>query len=235
MVFQPCMLEQNAPRVTTMSLMADGHAILVTWTLRAWALVDAVTHGGIEFWDNGLERREDRVTLRIPVTHSGSMEWRNTLIALAALRQAVEALHSVDLSELRGDGGVQLAWIDALLLRFRATDIALVASPVFAAFIRCGSPEMFRRVSSAMLRAERTVKGGNHIPLTHGASCHNGTLHLLVGDDCACVGVSSMDIPQTDASGWVAHGHNLDTAHRMLLVLVALAALEDECRAASGN
>lgn len=235
MVFQPCMLERNAPRVMRLSLVADGHVVLVTWTLRAWALVDAVTRGAIEFWENGLERREDRVTLRIPITRSGSSEWRQTQVALATLRQAVEAFHHVDLSGLRDDDDVQLVWIDALLLRFHAADIALVASPRFASFIRAGSSEMFRRVSGAVMRAERTLLGMKNVPSTRGASCHNGTLHLLVGDDCACVGVGGADLPRSDSEGWVAHGHNLDTTHRILLVLVALAALEDECRAESCN
>ncbi len=235
MIIQSCMLEADAPRVMTMSLVADGHAVIVTFSLRAWTLIDAASQSTLEFWEGGLERRDDRITLRIPIHASGSPQWRHTQVALGTFRQIVEALRLVDLSGLREGGASQLVWIDALLVRFHAADIAVVASPTFAAFIRAGSTAMFQRVSAAMIRAERTMFSTNDVPRTRGASCHNGTLHLLVGNDCACVGVSNAELPRSDREGWVAHGHNLDTVHRILLVLVALAALEDECRAQQTN
>ncbi len=235
MIVQPCMKENNPPFLTTMSLAADGHAILVKWTLRAWALIDAVTRGDLEFREGELDRRDDHVVLRIPVAHIRSPEWKQTAFALAKLRVAVDAFRGVDLSELQEGVSGQLLWIDALILRFGVADISVAASGEFASFIRGASPDVFRDVASIMRRAEQTIRGDAVGFGTRSVAEYAGALHMSVGSDCACFGVSAADRGYGETTGWEAHGHNLQSVDRVLLVLVALAALEDACRAAQTN
>lgn len=235
MVVQPCMKGDCPPFLTTMSLAADGHAILVTWTLRAWTLIDAVTRGELELRENELDRRDDCVVLRIPVTHIRSPEWKQTTLALAMLRIAIDAFHGIDLSELQEGVSGQLLWIDALSLRYGVADLSVAASGEFASFIRGASPNVFRDVASAMRRAEQTMRGDVTGCGVRSVEEYSGALHMSVGSDCACFGVSDADRPREDGVGWEAHGHSLQSVDRVLLVLVALAALEDACRAAQTN
>ncbi len=235
MVFQPCMKEAKPPFASTLSLVADGHAVLVTWTLRTWALIDAVTCGGIEFRENELERRESHVVLRIPVARIGSQEWKKTTLALATLRVAVDAFRGLDLSELQDDTSGQLLWIDALVLRYGVADITVAASGRFARFIRAVRADVFRDVTSAVIRAERQMCGDSAAISSRSVEEYSGTLHMSVGINCACFGVADIDRPRDNNEGWEAHGHNLQSIDRILLVLVALAALEDACRAAQVN
>ncbi|MEK7632652.1 MAG: hypothetical protein AAB473_02580 [Patescibacteria group bacterium] len=195
------MMEPNPPRVTTLSLRADGSEILATWTLRAWVLIDAETRGSIVIGENGLERRNDCVALRIPIHPLKSEEWSQTQHALTLFRRMVDALRFVDVLNLGEHQSGQLVYIDALVLQPGISDISVLASPAFAAFIRLAPDDVFDRVSAAMIRAEETTSGPDVYPSARGASRCYGVLHLWVGDDCATVGVASVDLPCDAGAG----------------------------------
>ena len=81
-----------------------------------------------------------------------------------------------------------------------------------------------------MIREECVIQEMENVPRTRGASRSRAGLHLAVGDDCACFGVADVDRSRSERYGWEAHGHNLRFVSRIVIVLAALATLEDECR-----
>lgn len=91
---------------------------------------------------------------------------------------------------------------------------------------------MFARVTDAVRNADNAIRATLDRESVCVASRYNGALHLKVGNNCACLGVPYDEVRPNE--GWCANGHNLDYPDRILLVLVALAALEDEYRAARG-
>jgi hypothetical protein len=235
MVLQRCMMSPRPPRAMSMRMIADGHAILVAFTLRAWTLAEGAMREPIEFWPDGLERRDDAMILKIPIAPMSSQEWKGTQIALATLREIVSAFRGTDLSELAGEEDGQLLWIDGLTLLSGLADIAVLASPEFATFIRQAPQAVFDRTTLVMTDAERQITGKNDVSSTRGASRYNTALHLSVGEDCACLGVPAIECSTSGEEGWPAYGHSLRFVSRIMLVLVGLATLEDECRAAKAN
>lgn len=229
MVMQPCMMKPGTPKVSWLTLAADGSAVMARFTLRVWTLIEGAAPRGGRSWHN-VTHLQDGVLVRIPIVRSGAKEWAETLRALSTLKLIVFTLQWQELEELTDGSHDQLAWIDYLETSFDHSGVSVTVSPVFAAFIRSADPSVFERVSVAMRRAEGVMTDDEHVPLTHGASKHYGALHLSVGRDCACLGVSASELPQSDQEGWQAHSHNIGTARQIVLVLVALAALEDEYR-----
>lgn len=231
MVNQPCMMRPNAPYLSFMTLAADGAAVTVSFTLRAWTLVEAATLQTDPSWKRHVTRNEGHVSIRIPIVRSGTAEWFETVRILTTLNLIVFTLRWQKLDALVDEPNQQLVWIHALQIGTGNSGCSVLASPVFASFIREADDAVFARATAAMVRAERMLRGTEDIPLTRRVSKYHGALHLLVGDDCACLGVSACDLPQSEHEGWETHSHHLRSSHHILLVLVALAALEDEYRA----
>lgn len=230
MVNQPCMIQADAPNVCAMSLATDRSAVLIRFSGRAWTMLESATRQPNPPWMRHVAHVDGGMLMRVPIARIGSEAWTEVVLALSAVQQIVEALQWQDFEPLSDGAPEQLVWIDALHASQGASGITVLASPRFATCIRSASEEMFERVSVEMSKAECVMMGVEHVPLTRGASRYHGVLHLSVGADCACLGVSWSELPCDDQTGWSAHGHNLRFAPHILLVLVALAALEDECR-----
>lgn len=230
MVMQPCMMRSGAPNLSTLSLAADGTAVVVTFSSRAWAIIQSAVRWDHPHWKM-IAQSENGATLRIPIARHGTAAWSEAAAALKVLSVIVFTLQLQELELLVEESSTQLFWIDGLTVHTGLADIAVVASPAAAAFVRDASEITWAQVTMRMVAAERAITGSDAIPLTRGASTNNGAMHFSVGDDCACLEVASIDLPRSDQEGWPAHGHNLRFLSRILLVLVGLAALEDECRA----
>jgi hypothetical protein len=224
------MLTRRSPHASTLGLIDGGRVVHVTYPLRAWTLAEGAMREPIDFWSGGLERNEGCVSLFIPIHPMNSPDWKRTRLGLAMLREVVSAFRGVRLGELAGEEGHQLFWIDALTVRAGIADISVLASPELAVYIKSAPPEVFHRTTERMVAAECVLTGQNGVPRTRGASRYHGALHLSVGEDCACLGVPANVLPRDEQTGWPAYGHNLRLQYRVLLVLVALAALEDEFR-----
>jgi hypothetical protein len=230
MVLQPCMMRPGAPGVSTLSLAEDGSAVRVRFSRQAWMLIESSVRWNHPHWDT-IVRGADGAVLRIPIVRRGTPAWREAAVALEVFATIVFTLQIQGLEMLAEKSPTQLFWIDGLTVHAGVADIAVVASPAAAAFVREASEIVWARVTMRMVAAERAITGADAIPLTRGANPYNGGMHFSVGEDCACLGVAHIDLPRSDQEGWPAHGHNLRFLNHILLVLVGLAALEDECRA----